>query len=109
MNDSPRTLPITEKGGCGCGCSGAEGIPALDARAIPHAIRHATIFGAVGGLRPGQQMDLLAPHDPLPLLAQLAEREGGSVMHEYLERGPETWTLRLTRRADELATGAANA
>ena len=96
---TPTTLPIVEKqGGCGCGCSGDEGVPALDAREIPHAIRHATIFGAIGGLRPGQQMDLVAPHDPLPLLAQLAEREGDAVSHEYVERGPEAWTLRFTRR-----------
>ena len=94
------SLPIVEKqGGCGCGCSGDEGVPALDARVIPHAIRHATIFGALEGLRPGQQMDLVAPHDPLPLLAQIAEREGDALTHEYVERGPEAWTLRFTRSA----------
>lgn len=94
------TLPVTEKqGGCGCGCAGDEGVPTLDARPIPHAIRHATIFGALDGVRPGQQMDLVAPHDPLPLLAQIAEREGQALTYEYLERGPEAWTLRFTRHA----------
>jgi uncharacterized protein (DUF2249 family) len=91
------TLPIVERqGGCACG-EHDEAVPLLDVRVIPHAIRHATIFGAIGGLRPGQQMDLVANHDPLPLLAQLAEREGEAVAHEYLERGPEAWTLRFTR------------
>lgn len=101
MTDQTRTeLPVTQvkDGGCACGCAD-EGIPALDVRVIPHAIRHATIFGAIGGLRAGQQMDLVADHDPLPLLAQLAQREGGAVTHEYLERGPEAWTLRFTRAA----------
>ncbi len=97
---TPTELPVTQvrEGGCACGCVD-EGVPVLDARQIPHAIRHATIFGALAGLRAGQQLDLVAPHDPLPLLAQLAEREGGAVTHEYVERGPEAWTLRLTRRA----------
>ncbi|MGC5584660.1 DUF2249 domain-containing protein [Ornithinimicrobium sp. W1679] len=97
----PRTeLNVTQvrDGGCACGCAD-EGIPALDVRVIPHAIRHATIFGALGGLRPGQQMDLVADHEPRPLLAQLAEREGETFTHEYLERGPEAWALRFTRHA----------
>ena len=99
MSDQTRTeIPLTQvrDGGCACGCAD-EGIPALDVRVIPHAVRHAAIFGALGGLRPGQQMDLVADHEPRPLLAQLAEREGEAVAHEYLERGPEAWTLRLTR------------
>lgn len=93
-------LNLTEvrEGGCACGCVD-EGVPALDARQIPHAIRHATIFGALSGLRPGQQMDLVAPHDPLPLLAQIAEREGEAVSWDYRVRGPEAWTLRFTRSA----------
>lgn len=90
-------LPVTEVSEGGCGCGEDAGVPALDARAIPHAIRHATIFGALSGLRPGQQLDLIAPHDPLPLLAQIAEREGEAVTHDYVQRGPEAWTLRFTR------------
>lgn len=101
MTDLRRTeLPLSEtQGGCACGCSGDEGVPALDAREIPHALRHATIFGAIGALRPGQQMDLVADHDPLPLLGQIVEREGDAVTHDYLERGPDAWTLRFSRHA----------
>ena len=43
-------------------------------------------------------MDLVAPHNPLPLLAQIEQREPGAFAVEYLEEGPEAWTLRLTRR-----------
>lgn len=93
-------LPMaTRKSTCGCGGSHDTSVPALDARQIPHAIRHATIFGALGGIGVGQQMDLIAPHDPLPLLAQLADREGDALTHEYIERGPEAWTLRFTRQS----------
>ena len=70
-----------------------------DARAIPHAIRHATIFGALDGVRPGKGLVLVAPHDPLPLLAQLEQREPGAFEVSYLERGPEAWRLALVRRA----------
>ena len=75
------------------------GVPELDARAIPHAIRHATIFGALDGLRPGAALVLTADHDPVPLRAQLEQRAPGSFGVTYLEEGPQVWRLRLTRRA----------
>jgi uncharacterized protein (DUF2249 family) len=81
---------------CACGHEDAETI-VLDARTIPHAIRHATIFGALGVIRPGFALDLIAPHDPLPLLAQLERTHPGAFTVSYLERGPEAWTIRLTR------------
>lgn len=70
----------------------------LDARAIPHAIRHATIFGALDTLAPGHGLVLLAPHDPRPLLAQLEQRAPDTFDVEYLRRGPDTWRLRFLRR-----------
>jgi uncharacterized protein (DUF2249 family) len=44
-------------------------------------------------------MRLVAPHDPKPLLAQIAERESGAIEVTYLVTGPDVWTLRLARRA----------
>ena len=89
-------------GGCGgaCSCGGTDEVdasPVLDVRAVPHAIRHATVFGAFGAIPAGGSLVLLAPHDPRPLLAQLETREPGSFTVEYEEHGPETWQLRLTR------------
>lgn len=89
-------LPVVEAVACGCG-GHDEDLPVLDARAIPHAIRHATIFGALTVIRPGAAMVLVAPHDPLPLLAQIHQREGGAIEVSYLERGPQAWRLRLGR------------
>ena len=90
-------LTITEKtGGCSCGHHD-EGLPVLDARTIPHAIRHAAILGAVASLTPGRALALVAPHDPLPLLAQIRDAYGESIEISYLERGPEAWTLKLAR------------
>lgn len=83
-------------GGCGCGEEDEE-MPELDVREIPHAIRHATVFGAFDAVPVGGSMLLVAPHDPIPLLHQLAERSGGRLAVGYEERGPEAWRLRLTR------------
>ena len=89
-------LPVTEVAHT-CGCADEE-LPELDARAIPHAIRHATIFGALSAVKPGGAMVLVAPHDPKPLLAQIAEREGDAIEVSYLEEGPKAWRLKFTRR-----------
>lgn len=89
-----------DSAGHSCGCGGhddAGNLPVLDARAVPHAIRHATIFGALDGVAPGAGMVLLAPHDPLPLLAQVDARWPGTFTVDYLERGPETWALAFMR------------
>lgn len=82
--------------GCGCGEEDDE-MPELDVREVPHAIRHATVFGAFDAVPVGGSMLLVAPHDPIPLLRQLAERSGGRLAVGYEERGPEAWRLRLTR------------
>ena len=84
---------------CGCGEVDGPGYPELDARAVPHAIRHATIFGALDAVLPGGGMVLVAPHDPVPLLAQIDQRSPGVFDVEYLERGPEAWRLVFVRRA----------
>lgn len=83
-------------GGCSCG-EHDEGVPELDVRTIPHAIRHATVFGAFDAVPAGGSMILVAHHDPIPLLHQLQERSGGRLQVDYEERGPEAWRLRLSR------------
>lgn len=82
--------------GCDCGEEDEE-LPELDVRDIPHAIRHATVFGAFDAVPVGGSLMLVAPHDPIPLLHQLAERSGGSLAVGYEQRGPDAWRLRLTR------------
>jgi len=84
-------------GACACGESDGPDLPELDARSVPHAIRHATIFGALDAVSSGGGLVLVAPHDPLPLLRQLEGRAPGAFAVEYLERGPETWRLRFVR------------
>lgn len=81
---------------CSCG-EVDDDEPELDTRQVPHAIRHATVFGALDALRPGAALVLVVSHDPLPLLAQLEQRNPGVFDVDYLQRGPDVWRLRLTR------------
>lgn len=90
------------EGGCGgeCTCGhqdSDDALPELDARQLPHAIRHATIFGALDSVSAGSGLVLIAPHDPLPLLQQLEARSPGRFDITYLERGPEAWKLQFVR------------
>ncbi|MFV0458333.1 MAG: DUF2249 domain-containing protein [Actinomycetales bacterium] len=89
-------LGLREASGCGCSDPHTE-LPELDARAIGHPIRHAAIKGALGSLRPGAGLVLVAPHDPLPLLRQVEEEAPGAFAVEYLQRGPDAWRLAFTR------------
>lgn len=85
-------------GECGCGHQHPDAVlPELDAREVPHAIRHATIFGALDCLKTGTGLVLVAPHDPLPLLAQLEQRSPGLFNVDYLQRGPQSWRVRFIR------------
>jgi uncharacterized protein (DUF2249 family)/iron-sulfur cluster repair protein YtfE (RIC family) len=95
-------VDMISEGGCGGDCTCGEQdlvgvLPELDSRVVPHAIRHATIFGALGSVAVGNGLVLIASHDPLPLLAQVEQRTPGHFSIDYLESGPETWRLRFVR------------
>lgn len=81
-----------------CGCAHDDAEVVLDVRTIPHAVRHGVVFGALEALAPGDGLVLVAPHDPLPLLAQLEGREPGAFDREYVSREATEVSIRLTRR-----------
>jgi uncharacterized protein (DUF2249 family) len=82
----------TELHVCDCGHGGNE-LPRINATAIDHEIRHAAIFGALTGSPRG--IELIAPHDPLPLLGQIEQRWPGEFSVEYLERDT-AWRIAIT-------------
>jgi uncharacterized protein (DUF2249 family) len=101
MSQHVEILPAAPQpvGGSSCGCGGHdEETPVLDVRAIPHAIRHATVFGAFDAIAPGASLVIVAPHAPLPMLRQLAER--APIETTFLVEGPEEWHVQITRLAD---------
>lgn len=97
--NQPVSLETVNTGGCGCGHHDEE-LPVLDVRTIPHAIRHGSVFGAFDSIATGGAFVLVAPHNPLPLLSQLAQRAPLSV--EYLTEGPEEWRLQINKLAAAL-------
>lgn len=83
-----------------CACGGHdESLPELDVQTIPHAIRHAAIFGALESLHVGGGIIISATHNPLPLLEQLRSQHADKFETEYLDEGPERWRLFIRRNA----------
>ena len=82
---------------CNCGAENTSNYPELDATLIPHAIRHAAIFGALDSLQVGSGMVLLAPHKPVPLLDQIEVRTPGAFEVSFLNEGPERWHVQFVR------------
>ncbi len=94
-----RDAAVDQSPTAGCTCGEAdEELPELDVQTIPHAIRHASIFGAIDSLRAGSGLIVSATHDPVPLLTQLQARHGDRYTATYLDRGPERWRI-LVRHA----------
>lgn len=77
---------------CVCG-EANEDLPEIDAQGIPHAIRHAAIFGAVDALKPGGALIVSASHNPVPLLTQLEARYEQRRSLTYLDKGPDRWRV----------------
>jgi len=71
----------------------------LDVREITPRERHPLIFQTVDDLKPGTSMRLINDHDPKPLYYQLMAERPGLIDWTYLEEGPETWQVRITRKA----------
>jgi uncharacterized protein (DUF2249 family) len=83
-----------------CNCGGHnDDVPVLDVRQIPHAIRHAAVFGAFDAIAPGGSLVIVAPHAPVPLLNQLAAR--AEIAAEYLVEGPTEWHVQITRLGEK--------
>ena len=70
----------------------------IDVRSIAPRERHPLIFSTLGGLLPGAALELVNDHDPQPLYHQLQAQAPGSFEWAYLEQGPETWRVQITRR-----------
>ncbi len=90
---------VTEGLDAGEACEGHEhhGRPRaeVDVRTVPPRERHGLIFGAFQALGPGESFELVNDHDPKPLYYQFAAELPGLFTWDYLERGPETWRVRL--------------
>ncbi len=69
----------------------------FDARGVAKRFRHAAIFGALDALEPGEIMQFVNDHDPLPLIDQLYRRYGDTVEVNYIERQPGNIVINFIR------------
>src|SRR5688572_24942398 len=67
-------------------------------RDVPHGERHARVLAALDALPDGGALVLVAPHAPVPLLAEIESRYAGQVAGHWLQDGPDVWQIRLHRR-----------
>lgn len=92
-------IPLTDTTGQhehDCGCSSSSDME-FDVRPVPHAIRHGAVFGALASLKVGAGFILVAPHDPKPLLAQIADRFGDAIEVGYVDRDGDGVGVRLVK------------
>ena len=83
----------------------ADRVYPFDARGVSKRFRHASIFGALESLGPGDTMRFVNDHDPLPLLAQLRDRYGDAVAIEYRQREPGMIVIDFVVAAVEAEAG----
>lgn len=70
----------------------------LDVRALVHGQRHEIIFSKLDALQDGARLVIVNDHDPSPLRYQLDAMWPGEFDWDYLEAGPRTWQVAITRR-----------
>lgn len=70
----------------------------LDVRIIAPRDRHPLIFSTFDALQPGDFFELVNDHAPKPLYYQFLHERPDLFTWEYLEEGPETWRVRITRK-----------
>lgn len=71
---------------------------AIDVRTIVPYERHGLIFARLTALAPGQALQLINDHDPVPLRHQLDQGWPGQFVFEYLKAGPELWQVEICRK-----------
>lgn len=81
-----------------------DGLVALDVRPVEPKDRFERIMAAYEALVPQQVLELTVDHDPKCMYYTLrATRGEAAFAFDYLEDGPETWRVRVTKLADVAA------
>ena len=60
--------------------------------------KHPTIFVRFDELAEGESLTIHNDHDPKPLYYQLLGERGNIFTWEYLEQGPESWKVKISKR-----------
>lgn len=78
----------------------------IDVRTVAPRDRHPLIFSTFGALAAGEALELVNDHDPRPLYYQFNAQMPGQFAWDYLEAGPDTWRVAITRTQDGAAPDA---
>ena len=70
----------------------------LNVSVLEPRLKHPTIFNRFDELSEGQSLTIHNDHDPKPLYYQMLGERGNIFIWEYLEEGPETWKVLITKR-----------
>lgn len=70
----------------------------LNVTLIQPQYKHATIFARYEALKGGEHFILLNDHDPRPLYFQLVNMHGETFDWEYLEKGPQWFRIKITKK-----------
>lgn len=71
--------------------------PIIDVRRMEPRRRHPEIFNLWTALPEGGSFLLVNDHDPVPLYYQFACEHAGAFRWDYLEQGPDTWRVRISK------------
>ncbi|MGN6196064.1 MAG: iron-sulfur cluster repair di-iron protein [Ginsengibacter sp.] len=69
----------------------------LNVSLIEPKLKHPTIFERFDELISGESLILHNDHDPKPLYYELSAERGDIFSWQYLEQGPETWKVKITK------------
>ncbi len=83
----------------------AEATTTVDVRKVAPRERHPLIFSNFRALAAGEAMQLVNDHDPKPLYYQFQAEIPGKFGWDYLEAGPDTWRVSITKLAASHAEG----
>jgi regulator of cell morphogenesis and NO signaling len=72
----------------------------LDVTVIEPRLKHPAIFEKFDALSPGEAFIINNDHDPKPLYYQLLAERGQVFVWDYLEKGPKTWQVKITKNTN---------
>lgn len=80
----------------------------LDVRPVEPKYRFEMIMGAYRALGVGDAVELIVDHDPTCMYYTLKAEYGDDLFSfQYLEKGPETWRVRVGKRGEAVVSQAA--
>lgn len=70
----------------------------VNATEYPPHLKHKVIFETFNRLKPAESMLLVNDHDPKPLRFQFQSMHEGEFEWEYIEQGPKTFQVKITKQ-----------